>query len=339
MKIKNIDTSKKIFIVAEIGNNHEGNFKLAKKMIEKAALAKVDAVKFQTFIPEHLFGGDEKRLNRLKSFKFTKEQFEKLAKIAKHNGLIFFSTPFDIESAIFLNKIQPIFKIASGDINFYPLIKKVASFGKPMILSTGSAYINLIKRAYNEVAKLWDKKKTKSKLAFLHCTSGYPVPFDQANIGSILYLKKLFPNIEIGYSDHTLGLDAAVSSVFAGARIIEKHFTIDKNYSDFRDHHLSADFVDMKHLVEKVRKAEIMFGIVEKKIQQCEKDLKIYGRRSIAASRYLQVGTKIRMSDLIWIRPAIGLPPGDEKKLIGKKVTHKIKFGEIIKLKKLKKLK
>ena len=336
MKIKNIDTSKKIFIVAEIGNNHEGNFKLAKKMIEKAALAKVDAVKFQTFIPEHLSGGDEKRLNRLKSFKFTKEQFEKLAKIAKHNGLIFFSTPFDIESAIFLNKIQSIFKIASGDVNFYPLIKKVASFGKPMILSTGSANINLIKRAYNEVAKVWGKKKIKSKLAFLHCTSGYPVPFDQANIGSILYLKKLFPNIEIGYSDHTLGLDAAVSSVFAGARIIEKHFTIDKNYSDFRDHHLSADFVDMKHLVEKVRKAEIMFGVVEKKIQQCEKDLKIYGRRSIAASCYLQVGAKIRMSDLIWIRPAIGLPPGDEKKLIGKKVTHKIKFGEIIKLKKLK---
>tara|TARA_X000000950_G_C13877828_1_gene645604 strand:+ start:529 stop:1539 length:1011 start_codon:yes stop_codon:yes gene_type:complete len=336
MKIGNINTSKKIFIVAEIGNNHEGNFELAKKMIEKAALAKVDAVKFQTFIPEHISGGDEKRFHRLQKFQFTHVQFKRLVKIAKKNGLVFFSTPFDIESALFLNTIQPVFKIASGDNNFYPLIKKVASFGKPIILSTGNADKNLIIKAYDEVKKIWSNREIKSKLAFLHCVSGYPVPYDQANIGSILYLKKLFSNVEIGYSDHTLGIDAAVNSVFAGARIIEKHFTLDKNYSDFRDHHLSADFRDMKLLVEKVRKAESMFGIEEKKIQKCEKNLEIYGRRSIAASRDLSPGTVLRSSDLIWVRPGIGFPPGNEKKLIGKKISHKIKFGEIINQKKLK---
>ncbi len=330
MKIGKINTSKKIFIVAEIGNNHEGNFELAKKMIQQAAIAKVDAVKFQTFIPYQLSGGDQARLKRLINFQFSHEQFEKLSKIAKEKGLIFFSTPFDLESAKFLNKIQPLFKISSGDNNFYPLIKKVSSFGKPIILSTGSADLNQLKKLYRELKKFLNVRKLKSKIAFLHCVSGYPVPSDQANLASIIFLKNYFSNIEIGYSDHTLGIDTAVSSVFAGARIIEKHFTIDKNYSDFRDHHLSADPSDMKLLVDRVRKAELVFGVEEKKIQICEKDMNFYGRRSIAAAHDLSVGKRLSLSDLTWIRPGLGFPPGDEKKLIGRKVNHKIKFGQII---------
>jgi len=330
MKIGKFNTSKKIFIIAEIGNNHEGNFELAKKLIKQAALAGADAVKFQTFIPEHISSGDKNRLKKLNNFKLSYEQFEKLAKYSKSKKIIFFSTPFDIESAKFLNNIQPVFKIASGDNNFYPLINKVASFGKPMIISTGGADLNLIKKVYKKIKKSWSAKKLSSKLAFLHCVSAYPVPFEEANLASIRYLKNIFPNIEIGYSDHTLGINAALYSVFVGARIIEKHFTLDKNFSKFRDHKLSADPKDLKLLVHQVRKAESMYGIEKKMIQKCERGINIYGRRSVAAAHNLKAGIKLSLSDFIWVRPGKGYAPGTEKKLVGRKTTRDLQFAQVI---------
>ena len=162
MRIGKINTKNKVFIIAEIGNNHEGSFKLAKKMINKAATVGVDAVKFQTFLPEHLVSfEDQSRLNKLRGFQLSYEQFKSLSKIAKKKGLIFFSTPLDIKSAKFLNTIQPIFKIASGDNNFYPLIDTVAKFGKSIIVSTGVANIDEIQKVYNKILKAWSKKKKK----------------------------------------------------------------------------------------------------------------------------------------------------------------------------------
>jgi sialic acid synthase SpsE len=299
-------------------------------MVEQAAAAGADAVKFQTFIPEHISGGDQARLERLKSFKFSHEQFTKLSLIAQKMGLIFFSTPFDIESAKFLNTIQPVFKVASGDNNFYPLIETIAGFGKPMIISTGSADLDSVKKIYKSIIKNSKNKGLNPSLAFLHCVSSYPVPDNEANLASIIYLKKFFSNLEIGYSDHTLGIDAAVFSVIAGARIIEKHFTLDKKYSDFRDHQLSADPKEMRLLVERVRKAETMLGSEEKKIQICEKDMNIVGRRSIAAARDLPAGTELKWSDFTWIRPGKGYSPGEENKLIGRKIVRELKIGQII---------
>ena len=217
MKIGKIDTDKKVFIIAEIGNNHEGSFKIAKKMISEAADTGVDAVKFQTFIPEHFVSHqDQSRLNRLRNFQLSYNQFSELSKFAKKKGLIFFSTPLDIESAKFLNTIQPVFKISSGDNNFYPLIDTVTKFRKPIIISTGVADTDDIKKIYNKVSKSWSsKKKVHLNLAFLHCVSSYPVPNEQANLASIIYLKKMFPKVVIGYSDHTLGIDAAVFRAFS----------------------------------------------------------------------------------------------------------------------------
>ena len=335
MKIANINTSKKVFIIAEIGNNHEGNFDLAKKMIIAAAATGVDAVKFQTFIPEHFVSSeDETRLKRLKKFQLSFEEFKELSKIAKNKGLIFFSTPLDLKSAMFLNTIQPIFKISSGDNNFYSLIEKVASFNKPMIISTGAADLEMIKKVYRKISKVWQIKKMRNKnLAFLHCVSSYPAPNEEVNLASIFYLKKKFPKVVIGYSDHTLGVDAAVLSVIAGARIIEKHFTIDKNFSDFRDHQLSADPNEMRLLVDKVRQAEIMLGKEEKKIRLSEKEMKIMGRRSIAVNRDIIKGTKLQRSDLIWLRPGRGFLPEEEKKLLRKKINRNLKKFEIIRKK------
>ncbi len=237
----------------------------------------------------------------------------------------------DIKSAKFLNTIQPIFKISSGDNDFYPLIDLVANFKKPIIVSTGIADIKIIKKVYNKILKIHSsKKKYHLNLAFLHCVSSYPVPNEQANLASISYLKKLFPKVVVGYSDHTIGIEAAVLSVVAGARIIEKHFTLDKNFSNFRDHQLSADPEEMRMMVKKIREAEKMLGEEEKKIQLCEKEMKILGRRSIAVAHNLIAGTRLSRSDLIWVRPGKGFSPGDEKKIIGKKIRRNLKMGEII---------
>ena len=332
MRIGKINTKNKVFIIAEIGNNHEGSFKLAKKMINKAATVGVDAVKFQTFLPEHLVSfEDQSRLNKLRGFQLSYEQFKELSKIAKKKGLIFFSTPLDIKSAKFLNTIQPIFKIASGDNNFYPLIDTVAKFGKSIIISTGVAKIDEIKKVHDKILKVWSsKKKSNRNLALLHCVSSYPVPNEQTNLASIIYLKKFFPDVVVGYSDHTIGINAAVLSVVAGARIVEKHFTLDKNLSDFRDHKLSADPEEMRLMVNKIREAEKMLGKEEKKIQMCEKDMNISGRRSIAVARNLKSGTNLKRSDLIWVRPGKGFSPGNEKKIIGKKINKNLRIGEII---------
>ena len=333
MKIGKINTEKKVFIIAEIGNNHEGSFKLAKKMITAAAAVGVDAVKFQTFIPEHYVSSeDQSRINRLRTFQLNFNQFKKLSKYAKKKKLIFFSTPFDIKSAKFLNSIQKIFKISSGDNNFYPLIETIANFKKPIIVSTGAADLITIKKLYNKINKIWSLKNMNyQNLSFLHCVSSYPVPQDQANLASITYLKKQFPNIVIGYSDHTLGIDAAVYSVIAGARIVEKHFTLNKKYSDFRDHQISADPKEMRLLVKKIRKVEKMLGKEEINIQNCEKEMQIMGRRSIAVNRDIAKGTKLNLTDLIWVRPGKGFFPGEEKKVTGKKLLKNLKKYEIIK--------
>ena len=296
-------------------------------MINAAAATGVDAVKFQTFIPEkYVSNVDQLRITKLRSFQLSYNQFNKLSLLAK-KGLIFFSTPFDIESAKFLNTVQPIFKISSGDNNFYSLIETVLSFKKPLIISTGASDIRDIEKLYKKISKNY---KLKNNLSFLHCVSSYPVPNNKTNLASISYLKKKFPKALIGYSDHTLGIDAAVFSVIVGARIVEKHFTLDKNYSNFRDHQLSADPNEMTLLVKKIRLAETMMGKEEKIRHSCEKEMNTIGRRSIAVNRDIAKGKKLKKSDFIMLRPGIGFLPDEEKKLLGRKINRDIKKFEII---------
>lgn len=332
MKINNIDTSNKIFIVAEIGNNHEGQIKSAFKMIDKAKDAGADAVKFQTFIPE-LFSSniDKDRFSRLQSFQFSHSQFEELSEYAKEKGIIFFATPLDLKSATFLKKISPIFKIASGDNNFIPLINKILDFKGPLIISTGLLDINDLKRLHNHINKYSKIKYDRNNLAFLHCVSSYPVPPNQANLKVINTLENNFKNVTIGYSDHTIGPDACIMAASLGARIIEKHFTLDNNFSDFRDHKLSSNPLEFKYMVEKIRANEKLFGDGDKKIQQCEKDLLIVARRSLSSNKDLQKGDILNESHLIWIRPGDGIKIGDEARFLGKKLNTNIKKGEILK--------
>ena len=323
------NSQNEVFIIAEIGNNHEGDYSIAKEMVYLAASSGVNAVKFQTINPDNLVTcSDTNRINQLREFQLTNDQLNNLALYAKELDVIFFSTPFDIESAKFLNQIQEIFKIASGDNNFFPLIDQVFEFNKPTIISTGLADLQLL----NIIYQRWKTLVKNPPLAFLHCVSSYPVPVKEANLGAIHSLKLNFPDLIIGYSDHTLGIEASSLAVAAGAKIIEKHFTLDKNYSQFRDHQLSADPKEMKDLVKLIRKYESIIGDGIKKPQSCEQSIGKAVRRSIAASKDIPSGKSVTINDITWLRPGTGIEIGNENLIIGKSAKYPIRKGELLSL-------
>lgn len=327
MKIRDHDLALEPLVIAEIGNNHEGRMEIACELVRQAAACGVKAVKFQTFRTEfYVSQADAARFKRLKSFELSFQQFEQLAMLARSLGLLFISTPFDLESAKFFRSIVDAFKIASGDNNFYPLIAEVAASGKPLIISGGLVDGAHLRRVIEFATEHWPKD-CEFKLALLHCVSSYPTPANQANLRSISYLTQQF-NLPVGYSDHTLGLDAACAAVALGARIIEKHFTLSKSFSDFRDHQLSADPSEMRELVQKVKLVSSMLGEYGKGIQVCESSSIHAMRRSIVSSKKLKRGHQLEWSDLTWIRPAIGIPPGQEQRFLGRRLVQDVGFGQ-----------
>ncbi len=335
MKIANYDTEKKVFIIAEIGNNHEGSYTLAEEMIGKAAEAGACAVKFQTIVPEKLVSISQKdRIEQLKRFQLTYDEFERLNKVAKHENILFLSTPFDIESVHFLNSIVPAFKIASGDNNFFPLIEVIAQTGKPIIMSAGLIDLLEVRKTIDFISNIWNENAIDQDIAILHCVTSYPTALEEANLSAIKELQSL--NVTIGYSDHTIGTEAAVLSVALGARIVEKHFTIDKNYSDFRDHQLSADPNEFSQLVERVEIASKLLGQSRKTVQESEKLVMEKIRRSIVARKDLDENTVLTLDDISWVRPGGGLAPGNEKIILGKRLKEKVAVGELITLDNLK---
>ena len=332
MQIQKFNTKEKVFIIAEIGNNHEGSFSLAEEMVGMAAESGADAVKFQTIIPEKLVSIQQsERILQLQKFQLSYDEYMKLSKVASKEGVIFLSTPFDIRSAIFLNDLVPAFKIASGDNDFYPMLEVVAGTGKPIIMSTGLMQLHEIEKSVLLIKNIWQKNHNTEELALLHCVSSYPTPPENANLLAINELKKI--SDIVGYSDHTSGIEAAILSVALGARIIEKHFTIDNNYSDFHDHQLSSNPTEFKKLVNQVRATEKMLGNGKKSLSDLEFKAEKSIRRSIVAIQNLPVGHKILMEDLDWVRPGDGIRPGNEKNIIGKRLNQDIQKGERILMK------
>jgi sialic acid synthase SpsE len=262
----------------------------------------------------------------LKKFELSKRNFIDLAKLAKKKRLKFISTPLDITSAIFLNSIVDYFKISSGDNNYFQLIEKVLSFRKPTIISTGFLSFKEIKNLILLVKK---NKFPLSKLSLLHCVSAYPVEYEEANLRSISFLKKNFQT-KIGYSDHTIGIEAAIVAVSFGAEIIEKHFTLDNNFSKFRDHIISSDPDEMRQLVVSIRKAEMMLGKYNKKISKNEKLNKKSTRRSIFARVDIKKNEKIDFEKIKIVRPQEGLDPFYLSKIIGKKTKKKINQNQAL---------
>jgi len=332
MKIKNINTNKKKLIIAEIGNNHEGSLKNAKKLIKLAKNAGANAVKFQTYTTKGLINKKNvKRFKQLQKFELSKSDFIKLKNYTKKLKLLFISTPFDIESAKFLVKICDALKIASSDNNYFELINQVCSSSKPVIISTG-----LLK--YEEIINLYRKlinkhgNKIKKRLALLHCVSSYPANDEDLNLKFIQLLKKRI-DCTIGYSDHSIGPLASILSVASGADIVEKHFTISKKFSKFRDHKLSADPAEMSFIVNNVNKVSKMLGNKEKTLKKNEiKNLKV-ARRSIFANKFIRINQIVGKNDIKIVRPGNGLEPNQVNEILGKISRKNIKEDSLINFK------
>lgn len=302
IKFKNIFKKDEPIIVAEIGNNHEGDFNRAIRLIDAAVNSGASAVKFQTYKVESYYSErytDNKRYKRLKKFQLSFDQFKKLSVYSNKKNIVFFSTPFDLESALFLNKIQKLFKISSGDNNFLPLIKLVKTFNKPIILSTGLMEYDEIKKITNEFSGY----AYKNKLAILHCVSKYPAFNKDLNLNSINFLKKKFPQFEIGYSDHSINNDISKIALTLGSFLVEKHFTLNKNTSNFHDHKISATPNELKSLVEFSKNIRLILGNLKKSPDKSEKKNAVNLRRSPYLTRHIKKNEKINTNDVIWLRP------------------------------------
>lgn len=327
MKIGNIDLDLDVFLIAEIGNNHEGNLELAKELIKLAGDAGAHAVKFQTILPELLISQKERQRRKLLNrFCFSKTEFEELAKLAIDYGVIFLSTPFYLDAVEWLDSLVPAFKIASGDNDFFPLIDKVLATEKPILLSTGLIDYSDAKFLASRIYEHWNHLGLAPGLSLMHCVSSYPADQSEVNLSSIKELAKICD--VPGYSDHTMGIEVAQLAVAAGARIVEKHFTKDKEYSDFRDHKLSADPKDLRKLADQISSVNKILGNNKKQPTKSEQENIIAHRRSIVAKIELKAGHIITINDIDWLRPGTGISPKMTDQIIGRKLLKTVLPGE-----------
>lgn len=328
MNIGHLDADSRVVVIAEIGNNHEGSLELAEKLIHLAAEAGADVVKFQTIVPEKLVSPSQvERIAQLRRLCLPLDAFSRLQRVAAEAGVLFLSTPFDCDSVGVLNPMVPAFKVASGDNDFFPLLETIAATGKPVLLSTGMTDLAAVAAARTCLEAAWHAHGVTGELALLHCVSSYPTPAEDANLGAIAALAG--PGVTVGYSDHTLGIEACVLAVALGARIIEKHFTIDKACSSFRDHQLSADPVEFATMVRRIREAEVMLGTGRKVPLQCEAGVAGAARRSAVAAADLPAGTVIASDHVLWVRPAGGIAPSQAQHLVGRVLRTGVTRGDM----------
>lgn len=322
----------KVLIIAEAGINHNGNFKIAKKLIDVCKNIGADAVKFQTFKAENVIskfarkltyqkskkGDNQSQLEMLKSVELSNKEFLKLKKYCEKKKIIFMSTPKDLESAEFLNKNNmKIFKIGSGEANNYELINKISNFNKKTIISTGMCTLEEVKKIY----KIFKGKKKKN-LSLLHCTSLYPCPLDECNLSSITTMRNIF-DVNIGFSDHTIGIDASLGAVAMGSKIIEKHITLDKKMKG-PDHKASLNPSEFEILIKRIRFMERLMGNSIKKPSKSErKNIKLI-RRGLVYKKDLIGGYILKRSDIQIKRPMLALKPEDLPKVIGKRLRNKV---------------
>jgi len=331
IKIKNysIGDNFPTFIIAEIGVNHNGKKNIAKKLILKAKKAGANAVKFQTFKASDLASPTSKFYPILKDFELDEADFSELSDFAKQENIIFFSTPSSKDDVDFLTKIKvPAFKISSGDLTNIPLLEHIALKRKPILLSTGMGNFKEITLAVKSIIR----KKNK-KIAILHSVSGYPTPINEVNLNVIYSLRHKFP-FPIGFSDNGNGIDVSCIAVATGAKLIEKHFTLNKKMIG-PDHKMSSDPLEFTTMIKRIREIEIMLGSYQKTLQPSEKINVIQARKSITAIQTIKKGTKITKDMITIMRPATGISPKYINKVVGKKTKKQIVNYESLKWKNL----
>ena len=332
----------KVFIIAEAGVNHNGKLNLALKLIDKAAEANADAIKFQTFTADNLviknsplakYQKKKIKINNqyklLKKLEFTKKMHIKCIERCKIKKIKFLSSPFSIPDIIYLKSLkQKIFKIPSGEITNYPYLEYIGSLKKKIILSTGMSNLIEISNAVNILLKNGTKK---NNITLLHCNSAYPTPFSDVNLNSINLLKKKF-SLKVGISDHSPGIEIPICSVAYGVSIIEKHFTLNKKMIG-PDHSSSINSEELKNMVISIRNAESALGYNKKKISKSEKENIKIVRKSIVANKNISKGEIFSNENITCKRPGTGISPIYFKKIIGKKAYKDFKKDELIRLK------
>lgn len=328
------------FLIAEAGVNHGGSMERAKQMIEEAAEAGVDAIKFQSYKAEKLASRyspaywdltKESTRSQYELFKkydvFWKDEYEQLAKFCEQKKIIFLSTPFDFESVDFLDELMPAFKIASADITNLPLLRHIARKGKPLLLSTGAATVWEIWKAIDAI-----NSEGNDMIILLHCVLNYPTPYTRANLGMIMDMKKKFPHYILGYSDHTLPdklTEVLTVAWLLGAQVLEKHFTYDKSLPG-NDHYHSMDISDIKKFRENVDFLISLIGSTKKHYIPEEEISRLNARRSLVAAKDIKAGSIMNRECIDIKRPGHGLPPEILEKVVGSIALRDLAKDEII---------
>lgn len=330
----------KPYVIAEIGVNYEGSMELAKRLVDEAKEGGADAVKFQTYKADTIASKDSPAYwdtNKeptqsqhelfLKHQGFWKDEMQELKNYCDEVGIEFMSTPFDIESATFLNEMMDVFKISSSDLTNKPFVEYICSFNKPIILSTGASSLSEITEAVE-----WIEEAGNPPLSLLHCVLNYPTPDENANLGMMLDLKDKFPDKILGYSDHTLPKDMKVCEMatMLGAVIIEKHFTHDKTLQG-NDHYHAMDKEDLKLFRSNLKRVFSILGDFKVKALADEAMSRREARRSLVASKEIPQGKVIEKEDLTFKRPAHGVSPKFIDEVVGKVATTDIKDDDVIK--------
>jgi len=331
---------KKTFIIAEAGVNHNGSVKIAKELIVAGALAGVDAVKFQSFVPSSVISSyapkaqyqkdsgsaGETQLEMVKKLWLDEDAHRDLLQYCKKRGVILISSPFDLESIDLLVSLKlQIIKIPSGEITNLPYLRKIGSLRKKLILSTGLSELREIKSALEIIQRAGTKKEN---ICVMQCNTAYPTPFKDANLRAMLTIRDTF-KVKVGYSDHTLGFEASIAAVALGASIIEKHFTLDRKMRG-PDHKASIEPDELKQMVKMIRNIEMALGSRAKTISASERKNKDIVRKSIVAARPIQKGEIFNTDNITVKRPGNGISPMRWDDLLGKVAKKNFYQDELI---------
>jgi len=332
----------KTFVIAEVGVNHNADLNLAYELIDVAVSAGVDAVKFQTAIPELVVtgyaqkaayqketsGAEESQLEMIRKIHFPIEEYESIKKYCDKKKTIFLSTAFDLVSLKYLENLgQPYHKIPSGEITNLPYLRQIGRYGKQVIVSTGMANLGEIEAAL-EVLEL--AGTPRDRITVLHCTTEYPTPMADVNLRAMLTIRDAF-NVKVGYSDHTRGIEVAIAAVALGATMLEKHFTLDRNLPG-PDHKASLEPDELKAMVAAIRNIEQALGDGIKRLSASEAKNKFIVRRSLVAACAIRSGEVFSETNLVVKRPGSGLSPMRWEEVLGRKAPRDFMPDEMIEL-------
>ena len=320
---------KHVLIIAEAGVNHNGSIEIAKQLIDKAVDAGADIIKFQTFKAEKLVSksakqadyqkrniganADDSQLNMLKKLELSAEDHELLIEYCNNRGIRFFSTAFDLDSIDYLHSLHlGLWKIPSGEITNYPYLRKIAKYQEPTIVSTGMCEMDDISAAI-EVLK--NHGLERDKITILHCNTEYPTPYEDVNLLAMKTIENHF-HVNVGYSDHTRGIEVPIAAVALGAVVIEKHFTLDRNMEG-PDHKASLEPDELKEMVSSIRHIEKALGASEKVVSDSERKNMVTARKSIVAACPIKKGDLLTENNLTVKRPGNGINPMRWEEILG----------------------